>query len=107
MPGAATPGIDGSAYFFAAQAPQAPQAFTAPHAPQAPQTFFLAAQAPQAAMVAPHAPQAPQDATAGVTPATAAARPPLTTIMASAFLDLLFIDFSSGVGPKPVGTSAN
>ena len=48
-----------------------------------------------------------RNATAGVTLATAAARPPLTTIIASAFFDLMFIEFSSGISPKPVSVDSN
>jgi hypothetical protein len=80
-----------------ASAPQAPQTFSAPQAPHA-----AAPQAPHAlAPQAPHVltfsvPQAAHEATLGVVDAIAAARPPLTTIMASAFFDLMFMKFSSG-----------
>jgi hypothetical protein len=61
----------------------------------------LAPHPPQALQALADAPHALQDATAGVVPATAAARPPLTSIMASAFFDLLVMVFSSGNWPKP------
>ncbi|MEM6461887.1 MAG: hypothetical protein AAF724_08230 [Pseudomonadota bacterium] len=93
--------------FAAPHAPHAPQVLTffAPHAPHAPQAL-AAPQAPHAPQAVTFVePQAAQDATVGVVPATAAASPPPTTIIASAFLDFLFMEFSSDWPKTSFGAS--